>query len=134
MTTHQRQFARTLRRQATSAEDLLWQALRGRRLDGLKVRRQVPLLTYTLDFVCVERRLVVELDGRGHAWEADYDARRTREVEAHGLRLIRVPNAMVLDDLDVVLHHIAMAARSHQPPGVPPSPPAPLPSGRGEER
>jgi very-short-patch-repair endonuclease len=132
LTTHQRQFARTLRRQRTSAEDVLWQALRGRRLAGLKFRRQVPLLTYTLDFVCVERRLVVELDGSGHERTKAYDDRRTREIEAYGLEVVRFTNDRVLQDIDAVLAVIAAAAGERASPRDP-SPPTPLPSGRGEE-
>ncbi len=59
MTSEQRQFARRLRRQATEPEDILWSLLRDRRLDGLKFRRQL-LLGYTVDFVCIDRRLIVE--------------------------------------------------------------------------
>jgi very-short-patch-repair endonuclease len=125
VTTDQRQFARTQRRHTTSAENVLWQALRGRRLAGLKFRRQVPLLAYTLDFLCVERRLVVELDGSGHE--------RTREIEAHGLQVIRFRNERVLQDIDAVLAVIAAAAGEITSPRDP-SPPTPLPSGRGGKR
>jgi very-short-patch-repair endonuclease len=67
LTTEPRRFARHLRRHATAAEDKLWQALRSRRLAGLKWRRQVPLLAYTVDFLCVSAKLVVEVDGASHA-------------------------------------------------------------------
>ena len=63
MTTEPRQFARNLRKAPTSAEDALWQALRDRRFQGLKFKRQVPLLGYTVDFLCFERKLIVEVDG-----------------------------------------------------------------------
>ncbi|AWN45980.1 hypothetical protein DK419_06355 [Methylobacterium terrae] len=105
-----RQFARILRQQATSAEDRLWTALRGRRLHGLKFKRQVPLLLYTVDFLCLERKLIVELDGRQHEWHRDYDAKRTEEIERLGFCLLRFKNEDVLSDLDAVLHRIADAA------------------------
>jgi very-short-patch-repair endonuclease len=130
VTTDQRQFARTQRRHTTSAEDVLWQ---GRRLAGLKFRRQVPLLAYTLDFLCVERRLVVELDGSGHERMKAYDHQRTREIEAHGLQVIRFRNERVLQDIDAVLAVIAAAAGEITSPRDP-SPPTPLPFGRGEKR
>jgi very-short-patch-repair endonuclease len=109
MTNEPRQFARSLRKASTSAEDVLWQALRGRRFQGLKFRRQVPFLSYTVDFLCVERRLVVELDGKQHDWYAEYDARRTEEIERHGFALIWVMNGDVMNDLDSVLMSIAKA-------------------------
>ena len=82
-----RQFARDLRKTPTSAEDVLWQALRNRRFQNLKFRRQVPLLNYTVDFLCFERKLIVELDGKQHGWFAEYDARRTEEIERYGFVL-----------------------------------------------
>ena len=132
LTTTQRQFVRTLRRQATSAEDVLWQALRGRRLSGLKFRRQVPLLTSTVDFACIERRLVVELDGRQHEWQAEYDGKRTQEIGSQGFEIVRFANRDVLDDLDAVLATIDVPAPGREPLGRVPSPLAPLPPGRGE--
>ena len=111
MTTEQRLFARRLRRQATKPEDILWDLLRARRLDGLKFRRQVPLLAYTVDFLCFERKLVIELDGRQHGWERAYDAARTEEIERHGFTLLRFDNTLVIDDRDAVLAAIRQALR-----------------------
>ena len=110
MTTEQRLFARHLRKHSTRAEDVLWQALRGRRLDGLKFRRQVPLLDYVVDFLCSDRKLVIEVDGVQHERDAAYDARRTGELESQGLWVIRFTNEQVLGDLDDVLHRIRAAA------------------------
>ncbi|GGK22190.1 endonuclease domain-containing protein [Salinarimonas ramus] len=110
MTSEQRQFARHLRKHGTKAEDVLWQALRGRRLDDLKFRRQAPVLTYTVGFLCAERKLVVEIDGKQHDWYSEYDQHRTREIEAQGLLVIRATNAEVLTDLDVVLNRVRDAA------------------------
>ena len=62
-----RRFARHLRREITEAEDRLWQELRGRRLDGIKFRRQVPVGRYVADFLCAEATLIVEVDGSQHA-------------------------------------------------------------------
>jgi very-short-patch-repair endonuclease len=63
-------FARKLRRQATKPEDILWTLLRGRRFSGVKFRRQVPLLGYTVDFLSFERRLVIELMGASMMFSA----------------------------------------------------------------
>lgn len=115
MTKEPRQFARNLRRTSTSAEDALWQALRGRRFQGLKFRRQVPFLGYTVDFLCFERKLIVEIDGKQHEWFAEYDARRTEEIERHGFVVLRFTNADVMNDLESVLMRIAEVAFQSAP-------------------
>jgi very-short-patch-repair endonuclease len=122
VTTEQRHFARHLRGHATAAEDKLWQGLRGRKLAGLKWRRQVPLLAYTVDFVCISAKLIVELDGARHALDAEYDRRRTEELERIGFMVLRFRNADVIGDIDLVLQRIAAAALSSAPPS-----PSPLP-------
>lgn len=109
VTTEQRQFARKLRRHATEAEDILWSLIRNRQIDGLKFRRQVPLLGYTVDFLCIERRLIIELDGRQHGWEHDYDSARTEEIERHGFKIIRFTNAEAIGDRDAVIAAIRKA-------------------------
>ena len=110
MTTEQRRFARSLRARSTQSEDVLWELVRGRRLDGLKFRRQVPLLSYTVDFICIHRKLIVELDGKQHDWEREYDAARTAEIERHGFVVLRFTNAQVLGDRDAVLAAIRSVA------------------------
>jgi very-short-patch-repair endonuclease len=109
MTSEQRQFARQLRQRSTRPEDILWSLLRNRRLDGLKFRRQVPLLGYTVDFICIDRKLIVEIDGRQHCWEADDDAARTEEIERHGFKAIRFGNAEIVDGRDAVITAIRRA-------------------------
>ena len=109
MTSERRQFARQLRQRATRPEDVLWSLLRNRQLDGLKFRRQVPLLGCTVDFICIERKLIVEIDGRQHGWEAGYDAERTAEIERYGFKVVRFSNAEVLDDRDAVIAAIRKA-------------------------
>jgi very-short-patch-repair endonuclease len=109
MATERQHFARKLRRQSTTPEDILWSLLRAHRLDGLKFRRQVPLLGYTVDFLCLQRKLVIELDGAQHDAERDYDAARTLEIERHGFTLIRFRNEMVLNDRDAVIAAIRQA-------------------------
>ena len=109
MTTEPRAFARRLRRQATAFEDGLWQQLRGRRLAGTKWRRQAPVSPYVVDFLCPAARLVVEVDGAQHGADALYDARRSAELEAQGLTVIRFTNAQVRDRLPWVLDAIRQA-------------------------
>ncbi|AMJ61205.1 endonuclease domain-containing protein [Bosea sp. PAMC 26642] len=110
MATERQDFARKLRRQSTKPEDILWSLLRAHRLDGLKFQRQVPLLGYTVDFLCFQRKLVVELDGKQHDAECDYDAARAQEIERHGFMVIRFRNELVLNDRDAVVTAIRKAA------------------------
>lgn len=111
MTTAQRDFARKLRHRQTSAEDELWQALRGRRLGGCKFRRQAPIGPYVVDFLCFDAKLIVEVDGKQHAELADYDARRTAELEAQGFVVIRVANTEARERLDDAMVRIQAALR-----------------------
>ena len=111
MTNERREFARALRKQPTKAEEILWAQLRGRRFQGVKFRRQVPFDRYVADFYCHSAKLVVELDGKQHEWFADYDAARTAVIENFGVRVLRVTNAEVCDDLDSVLARIGAKLR-----------------------
>ncbi|MCC6613211.1 MAG: endonuclease domain-containing protein [Anaerolineae bacterium] len=106
-------IARDLRQRQTPAEVLLWEAVRDRRLDGLKFRRQHPVenTAYVVDFLCYEARLVVELDGGIHADQPDADAIRQAEIEAQGYHVLRFRNQAVQDDLESVLMAIVAAAR-----------------------
>jgi len=104
--------ARRLRREWTRAEARLWLALRNRRLEGFKFRRQVPIDRYFADFACLEARLVVELDGGQHNDRIEYDATRTAVLESCGFLVLRFWNLHVLTEIDGVLHEISTALRS----------------------
>jgi len=105
--------ARHLRRRMTRSEIALWQALRGKQLEGLKFRRQQVIGPYVADFFCAAGRLVVELDGGAHTDEdaQAHDARRDQWIAAQGLRILRVPNSLVIEDLSRALRLIVQAAR-----------------------
>ncbi|HXA38253.1 MAG TPA: DUF559 domain-containing protein [Phenylobacterium sp.] len=107
--------AQRLRREDTEAEARLWGSLRDRRLGGWKWRRQVPRGPYIVDFLCVESRLVVELDGSQHADNLDYDERRTAYLERSGLRVLRFWNSEVLTNSDGVCWAILEACGGEQP-------------------
>jgi adenine-specific DNA-methyltransferase len=94
--------------------------LRNRRLQGLKFRRQHSVGEFIVDFVCLEKKLVVEVDGGYHDYVPDKDIRRQRYLESQGYRVIRFWNEDVLEDVDAVVRAIAQAA------GLPPHP-SPLP-------
>ncbi|MBB5049321.1 very-short-patch-repair endonuclease [Rhodopseudomonas rhenobacensis] len=100
--------ARQLRSAQTSPEAKLWQALRNRRLSRWKFRRQHPIGPYVVDFVTLDGKLVVEVDGVTHS-EADAvkrDAHRTRALEDCGFHVVRVTNIDVYDNLEGVLQMI----------------------------
>ncbi len=101
--------ARTLRKNPTKAKQALWRPLRLRQLDEHKFRRQQPLGAYIVDFVCLEKRLIVELDGGQHAAQADSDAGRTAWLEAQGFRVLRFWNHEVLKEIEAVMEVIREA-------------------------
>ena len=103
--------ARDLRARETGVEDLLWDELRGRRLDGMKFRRQHPIGPFVVDFCCAERRLAIELDGAVHAVQQEQDAEREAILTAAGYQVIRFPNQAVRERLPDVLQEIRSAAR-----------------------
>jgi very-short-patch-repair endonuclease len=107
--------ARRLRQEQTDAERKLWSILRGRRLDGFKFRRQVPIDRYFADFACFEAKLIVELDGSQHAERTDYDAQRTRVLDALGWRVIRFWNTPVLSETQGVIDAILAELRLARP-------------------
>lgn len=92
--------SRGLRKNATDAERKLWSVLRARQLNRFKFRMQVEIDDYIVDFLCAERRLVIEVDGGQHTQERD--ARRTAYLESQGFRIIRFWNDDVLQNLDGV--------------------------------
>jgi very-short-patch-repair endonuclease len=94
--------ARSLRRALTPAEFALWTRLRGRQLGGFKFVRQEPVDRYYVDFVCRERRLIVELDGGQHS-DRSNDRQRDSNLCARGYRVIRIWNNDVIENLEGVL-------------------------------
>ncbi|MBN9220736.1 MAG: endonuclease domain-containing protein [Mesorhizobium sp.] len=105
-----RRFARTLRRDLTEAEDKLWRELRGRKLDRIKFRRQVPIGRFVADFLCAEAMLIVEIDGSQHA-DSAHDHERDAELKLRGFRILRFWNDDVLRELDSVCDTIIAYVR-----------------------
>jgi very-short-patch-repair endonuclease len=100
--------ARKLRESQTSAEAKLWQALRNRRLARWKFRRQHPIDRYIVDFVTIDGKLIVEVDGVTHAEPSELarDKARSDVIEACGFLVVRVSNTDVYDNLEGVLEMI----------------------------
>ncbi len=99
--------AQELRKRQTEAESLLWYVLRGRRLCGLKFRRQFPVEPFIADFACVEERLIVEIDGGYHDYTCADDQSRQQRLEQSGWKVLRFTNEDVLDDVEAVAIAIA---------------------------
>ena len=94
----------------TLPERRLWRALRGRQLDGSKFRSQHPLGPSIVDFICLDRCLVVEVDGgqHGQAAQIEHDAQRTQWLEREGYRVCRIWNNEVVTNLEGVLATIRL--------------------------
>jgi len=103
-------YAKRMRREPTLSESRLWRMLRNRRLKGLKFRRQVPIGPYVADFVCFQRKLIVEADGPPHE-SSRTDGARDEWFERQGFLVLRFPNEMVLLWPDKVLARIIAAAK-----------------------
>jgi very-short-patch-repair endonuclease len=101
-----RSRARELRSRITDAERKLWFALRDRRFDRFKFRRQIPIGPFIADFICYEARLVIELDGGQHA-DSMADLRRDRWFTANRFHVLRFWNNDVLSNLEGVLTVLA---------------------------
>ncbi|MDP3062526.1 MAG: endonuclease domain-containing protein [Chloroflexota bacterium] len=110
--------ARALRRDPTDAERKLWACLRLRQVNGHKFRRQRPIGPYIVDFVCLEARLVIKVDGSQHMEQASRDAHRDGYLISPGFTVLRFWDHHVLNETDAVLGVIAQVLEK---PGGPPS-------------
>ncbi|MGN6748000.1 MAG: endonuclease domain-containing protein [Xanthobacteraceae bacterium] len=108
-------LARNLCRNSTAAEKLLWKYLRSRALNGVKFVRQEPIGPYVVDFVCRQRRLVIEVDGGQHA-DNKRDLMRDRWLADHRYRFLRFWNSEVLENIEGVWDTILSAASAERPP------------------
>ena len=103
---HKLNLAKRLRRRMTREEHTLWGCLRAHRLNGLHFRRQQVIDGFIADFYCTEAGLVVEVDGKHHEQQRDYDAYRDSVIRARGLRVLRFPAWQVRTNLQGVLDRI----------------------------
>jgi very-short-patch-repair endonuclease len=115
--------ARKLRKYSTDTEGYLWRYLRDRQIEGFKFRRQQPLGSYVVDFVNLERKVVIELDGGQHALNPG-DRIRDEWLRAEGFKVLRFWDNQVFSNLEGVLDTIREALLTPHP--------APLPQGERE--
>lgn len=104
-------LARGQRKVSVNAEAIVWRALRDRRCGNFKFRRQVPIGRYIADFVCFEKKLVVEIDGPSHEHEGQilHDAVRDDWFWREGFRILRLPNDLVVGSPDIAIQQITAA-------------------------
>jgi very-short-patch-repair endonuclease len=101
--------AREFRKSPTISEEILWQELRGRKLCGIKFRRQQPIGPFVVDFYAPVQRLVVEIDGEIHEKQRTADQARQELLEEIGLRVIRISADLVESDLQAAIKKIEEA-------------------------
>ncbi|MBK8752832.1 MAG: endonuclease domain-containing protein [Candidatus Competibacteraceae bacterium] len=103
---HLTERARELRSNMTNAERHLWKHLRQRQIAGYRFRRQMPMGSYIVDFICLERRLIIEIDGSQHQEQQVYDARRDQWLAEQEFQVLRFWNNEVLNQTEGVLMRI----------------------------
>ena len=101
--------AKAMRKEPTEPEQRLWLALRAKRFEGVKFRRQKVIGRYIADFAARDPMIVIELDGDTHAAQSGYDVTRTEFLQTQGYQVIRFSNADVMSNLEGVLHAIGIA-------------------------
>ena len=109
-------LARNLRRKQTDAERKMWRVLRGRQFENSKFRRQEPIGQYIVDFVRLERQLIIEIDGGQHNQQPEIkkDEIRTKWLEKKGFKVIRFWNNDVLLNIEGVAIRILEAINSNK--------------------
>ena len=103
------QRAKELRKNSTDTERVMWRSLRSRQFGNYKFRRQQPIGSFIVDFVCFEMRLIIELDGGQHMENESFDRERTKWLEGQGFFVLRFWNNQVLNEVDAVKFEILSA-------------------------
>ena len=101
--------AKSLRRNLTDAEQKLWYHLRAHRFMGRKFKRQKPIGRYVVDFICIEEKLIIELDGGQHAENVEYDQQRDLWLTSKGYTVLRFWNNELMNEMESVLERIRLA-------------------------
>ncbi|MFZ2054759.1 MAG: DUF559 domain-containing protein [Candidatus Aminicenantales bacterium] len=107
LNSYPKDFARSLGKESTNVEKLLWRQLRAKRLLGLKFRRQEPIGKYIVDFVCYEKKIIIELDGGQHSEYEEKDQKRDEWFRSEGFKILRFWNNDVISQTEEILEIIA---------------------------
>ena len=111
--------ARVLRKNMTDTERCLWSRLKRRQINGYKFRRQFPIGAYIADFICLEARLIIEVDGGQHAEQTEKDKLRDKWLVSQNFHVLRFWNNEVLQETDAVVEAIVQALKSTPTPPLP---------------
>lgn len=101
-----KEAAKGLRKDSTPAEKVLWEHLRTKKLGGYKFKRQQPIDKFVADFICFEKRLIIELDGEVHLSQKERDRERDNFLKESGFRVVRFPNVEIKKSIHEVLTKI----------------------------
>ena len=112
-----KEFSKELRKEQTEAERKVWEVLRNRKFLGLKFRRQYVIKGFVVDFYCDKKDLVIEVDGKVHEDQKEYDNYRQAQIELRVKHFIRIKNEELKDDISVLLNKIGKKLNV-----IPPSP------------
>ncbi|MGA2467088.1 MAG: DUF559 domain-containing protein [Thermodesulfobacteriota bacterium] len=108
-------IAKTLRKNNTDVERLLWEHLKARQLEGVKFRRQQPIGRYIVDFVSFEKNIVIEIDGGQHSVGKDRDEERDNWLGVQGFKVLRFWNNKIIQNIEGVLEVIRDHCLFHPP-------------------
>ncbi len=108
-------FSRKLRKNSTHEEELVWEQLRNRQYRNLKFRRQHVVLGFVVNFYCHEQKLAIEIDGKIHEKQKEYDCLRQMLIEEKGILFIRVTNEEINTDINILLQAITNSILERQP-------------------
>jgi len=110
-----RQYQIELRKNQTPAEKALWEVVRNKQLGGFKFRRQHIMDVFIVDFVCLKAKLIIEVDGKTHDFQKEYDEARTQYFNEFEFQVIRFTNEEVLNNIEKVEEKIIAVLTSPNP-------------------
>jgi very-short-patch-repair endonuclease len=126
--------AKTNRKKLTDTERFLWKYLRSKQLEGFKFKRQQPIKRFIVDFICFEKKVIIELDGGQHALQKDKDLQRDKWFEEQGFTVLRFWDNDVLTNIEGVLEVIRKSLLSPSPISAETITDYPLPSREGNRQ
>jgi len=111
-----KEFAKMLRQDQTIPEILVWSILKNNQFRGLKFRRQHVIDGYVVDFYCQKLKLAIELDGKSHQYQQEYDESRQADIEAKGISVIRIKNYEIRNNIEVLYQRLNAVIQDQNPP------------------
>jgi very-short-patch-repair endonuclease len=106
------QKARQLRNKTTTAEQLLWKRVKGKQICNARFRRQHPISKFIVDFYCHAAKLIIEIDGKIHLKNKEYDKERTDILKSYNLEVIRFSNMEIETNIEKVIKKITLKLKT----------------------